>query len=139
MYSITSFPDGAAISLRRGQSGRRKSDVKDWFPFTSYDFYAYLTAGMVTLAAVDRVYLGSMLASEANWTIVNGTFWTAIAYLVGQIIAIPSSVFLEHLLGRKFRSEERSVGKECVSPCRSRGSPLHKKKNYKTYISSTSD
>src|SRR3546814_18196372 len=26
------------------------------------------------------------------------------------------------------RSEERRVGKECVSPCRSRGSPYHKKK-----------
>src|SRR3546814_11969125 len=26
------------------------------------------------------------------------------------------------------RSEERSVGKECVSTCRSRGSPYHKKK-----------
>src|SRR3546814_13815448 len=25
------------------------------------------------------------------------------------------------------RSEERRVGKECVSPCRSRGSPYHKK------------
>src|SRR3546814_18408933 len=27
------------------------------------------------------------------------------------------------------RSEERRVGKECVSTCRSRGSPYHKKKN----------
>src|SRR3546814_16370463 len=27
------------------------------------------------------------------------------------------------------RSEERRVGKECVSPCRSRWSPYHKKKN----------
>src|SRR3546814_16164833 len=27
------------------------------------------------------------------------------------------------------RSEERRVGKECVSTCRSRGSPLHYKKN----------
>src|SRR3546814_15494650 len=26
------------------------------------------------------------------------------------------------------RSEERRVGKECVSPCRSRGSPYHSKK-----------
>lgn len=74
--------------------------MKDWFPFTSYDFYAYLTAGMVTLAAVDRVFLDSMLASQANWTFVNGAFWAAIAYLVGQILAIPSSVLLEHLLGR---------------------------------------
>src|SRR3546814_13510436 len=28
------------------------------------------------------------------------------------------------------RSEERRVGKECVSTCRSRWSPYHKKKNY---------
>src|SRR3546814_19953324 len=27
------------------------------------------------------------------------------------------------------RSEERRVGKECVSTCRSRGSPYHEKKN----------
>src|SRR3546814_13616521 len=29
------------------------------------------------------------------------------------------------------RSEERRVGKECVSTCRSRGSPYHKKKKNK--------
>src|SRR3546814_19486720 len=29
-----------------------------------------------------------------------------------------------------FRSEERREGKECVSTCRSRWSPDHKKKNY---------
>jgi hypothetical protein len=83
--------------------------VKDWFPFTSYDFYAYLTAGMVTLAAVDRVYLRSMLASEAHWTIVNGAFWTAIAYLIGQIIAIPSSAILEHLVARKFLRDPSTI------------------------------
>src|SRR3546814_13285223 len=27
------------------------------------------------------------------------------------------------------RSEERRVGEECVSKCRSRGAPIHKKKN----------
>lgn len=76
--------------------------MKDWFPFTSYDFYAYLTAGMVTLAAVDRVFLGSILASQSSWTVVNGAFWTAIAYLTGQILAIPSSAILEHVLVRKW-------------------------------------
>src|SRR3546814_18107697 len=39
--------------------------------------------------------------------------------------------------GRDLRSEERRVGKECVSPCRSRWSPSHEKKNndtkYKSY------
>src|SRR3546814_20148691 len=32
------------------------------------------------------------------------------------------------VLGRADRSEERSVGKECVSTCRSRWSPDHSKK-----------
>ncbi|MDH4743814.1 hypothetical protein OMP43_07270 [Sphingomonas sp. CBMAI 2297] len=82
--------------------------MKDWFPFTSYDFYAYLTAGMVTLAAVDRAFFDSMLASQASWTVVNGAFWTAISYLIGQILAIPSSTLLEHLLARKWlRSPSR--------------------------------
>src|SRR3546814_12715191 len=31
------------------------------------------------------------------------------------------------------RSEERRVGKECVSTCRSRWSPYHEKKHYKQY------
>src|SRR3546814_16496434 len=31
------------------------------------------------------------------------------------------------------RSEERRVGKECVSTCRSRWSPYHSTKNYKIY------
>src|SRR3546814_16084108 len=33
--------------------------------------------------------------------------------------------------GHKWRSEERSVGKECVSTCRSRWSPNHEKKKRK--------
>src|SRR3546814_12613938 len=31
------------------------------------------------------------------------------------------------------RSEERRVGKECVSTCRSRGSPYHEKKKYRAH------
>src|SRR3546814_11433842 len=34
------------------------------------------------------------------------------------------------------RSEERRVGKECVSTCRSRWSPYHSKKKYTTYNTS---
>src|SRR3546814_19080453 len=36
-----------------------------------------------------------------------------------------------HLINRQTRSEESRVGKECVSPCRSRWSPYHKKKKKK--------
>src|SRR3546814_19985036 len=40
-------------------------------------------------------------------------------------------------LGRLARSEERRVGKECVSTCRSRWSPYHSKKKHKTNITIT--
>src|SRR3546814_18624677 len=36
-------------------------------------------------------------------------------------------------LGDFGRSEERRVGKECVSTCRSRGSPYHSKKKYTSH------
>ncbi|HEY1607555.1 MAG TPA: hypothetical protein VGF77_18355 [Allosphingosinicella sp.] len=75
--------------------------MKNWFPLTSYDFYAYLTAGMVVLAAYDRGFMGSSLAYQ-QWTVAGGVFWAAVAYLLGQIVAMPSAVLLEHLLARRF-------------------------------------
>lgn len=75
--------------------------MKDWFPLTSYDFYAYLTAGMVAVAAYDHAFMASALAKQSEWTVVGGVFWAAIAYLVGQIIAIPSAAILEHVVARK--------------------------------------
>jgi hypothetical protein len=73
--------------------------VKDWFPFTNYDFYAYLTAGMIVIAAFDYVFTGATLAQQ-DWTLVNGFFWAALAYLLGQILAIPSSALFEHVIAR---------------------------------------
>src|SRR3546814_15495758 len=45
--------------------------------------------------------------------------------------ALPTST-VAHPVLRFLRSEERRVGKEWVSTCRSRGSPEHKKKKKKT-------
>src|SRR3546814_12724435 len=42
-------------------------------------------------------------------------------------------VWLERVDGHAGRSEERRGGKECVSTCRSRWSPYHKKKKKKTH------
>ena len=39
--------------------------------------------------------------------------------VVGEAVKVLEAV------GQKFRSEERRVGKECVSTCRSRWSPYH--------------
>lgn len=75
--------------------------MKAWFPFTSYDFYAYLTAGMLILAALDQAIPSGLLPAESEWTFVSGAFWAAVAYLIGHIIAMPSSALLEHTLARR--------------------------------------
>lgn len=74
--------------------------MKSWFPFTDYDFYAYLTSGMLLIAAVDLTFAGSVLIDRSDWTGVQIAFWVAVAYLAGQLIAGPSSALLEHLLSR---------------------------------------
>src|SRR3546814_6652980 len=45
------------------------------------------------------------------------------AFLRGRYHDVDAPLVLAHL--RPTRSEERRVGKECVSPCRSRWSPYH--------------
>src|SRR3546814_13054681 len=56
--------------------------------------------------------------SHINWKIANIlTFW------INTTNSIPTTLAV--------RSEERRVGKECVSTCRSRWSPYHSKKNIK--------
>src|SRR3546814_12722818 len=45
--------------------------------------------------------------------------------------AVVLAIGLLDLVQRLGRSEERRVGKECVSTCRSRWSPYHQKKNKK--------
>src|SRR3546814_12877523 len=44
----------------------------------------------------------------------------------------PHPTFSAPYLAERRRSEERRVGKECVSTCRSRWAPYHKKKKKKT-------
>src|SRR3546814_15964766 len=69
-----------------------------------------------------------------------GLFFTgkAVHHRRGQLVAKLPQDFQQPLIGITFvkedRSEERRVGKECVSTCRSRGSPYnYKKKKYKNY------
>src|SRR3546814_9842640 len=59
-----------------------------------------------------------MLADGAGW-------WQRAVRIVHPGVARPASM-KAHLAGRSHnRSEERRVGKECVSTCRSRGAPCH--------------
>src|SRR3546814_17947430 len=55
--------------------------------------------------------------------------------LLDESIAVLQSVSVKHRESR--RSEERRVGKECVSTCRSRWSPYHSRKKNETQPSTT--
>src|SRR3546814_14807945 len=50
-------------------------------------------------------------------------------------LGIMFEILERRVLQRRPRSEERRVGKECVSPCRSRWSPSHYKKTKILYSS----
>lgn len=75
--------------------------MKQWFPFTDYDFYGYLAAGLPVLFALDYSLTGGALLVTGTPTFMQGVLIVALAYIVGQIIAIPSSVFLEMCVARK--------------------------------------
>ena len=75
--------------------------MKNWFPFTDYDFYAYLTAGLIVLFALDYGFGGNLIVSRENWPFIHVVFVIAMAYLVGQIIAGTASIVLEHWIARR--------------------------------------
>lgn len=75
--------------------------MKSWFPFTDYDFYAYLTAGMIVLVSLDYGFNESEIILRKEWPFVHVVFIFAMAYLAGQIVAILASILLEHWIARK--------------------------------------
>ncbi|MDX7951763.1 hypothetical protein P7D22_11345 [Lichenihabitans sp. Uapishka_5] len=74
--------------------------MREWFPLTDYEFYAFVASGMFLIAAVDYCYTGGVLVGRTEWTVVQGVFWTVVAYVLGQICAAPSSAVVEFLLAR---------------------------------------
>jgi hypothetical protein len=71
------------------------------FPFTNYDFFAYIASGFVFLFALDHVIATDWMLRPA-WTIVEGLFATACAYAVGHLIAGFASAILERRLVRRW-------------------------------------
>src|SRR3546814_18625750 len=71
-------------------------------------------------AQVNKVALDAMLPDGLS----DGQYQVVVA----NILSNPLKVLAPMLSNRVQRSEERRVGKECVSKCRSRWSPFHLKK-----------
>ena len=77
-------------------------------PFTSYDFWAYLSAGFVVLAAVDYVSSAHLLYRD-TWTVVQGVMAMVCAYTAGQMVASLASFLYEKLLVSRLLGAPRMV------------------------------
>jgi hypothetical protein len=74
--------------------------MKQYFPFTDYDFYAYLTAGGGLLFALDLTFNNAAVVRQPAWTFVTIILVTGLAYITGQLIASLSSLIFEHWFAR---------------------------------------
>ncbi|WP_265946230.1 hypothetical protein [Dechloromonas sp. A34] len=78
------------------------------FPFTSYDFWAYLSSGFMLLFAVDQA-AGMNLLMRDSWTVVQSAIAISLAYTVGQLVASLSSWLFERGLVGKLLGYPRNV------------------------------
>jgi hypothetical protein len=82
--------------------------MENKIPFTSYDFWAYLSAGFLFLFIADLV-AGTGLLARDRWTVVQGVVAVSAAYAVGQLVASLSSLVFERLLVGKLLGYPRNV------------------------------
>lgn len=78
----------------RESTGRK---MERFFRFSDYDIWAYLPAGTLAIAAWDFSF-GTNYVLKASWSPADGVVILFSAYVVGQILATPSSWLLERLL-----------------------------------------
>lgn len=75
--------------------------MKSYFPFTDYDFYAYLTSGTLLLAVFDLVFDSAKLLTRPSWTVVQVVAVVAAAYVTGHIVATFSQLIIERFVVSK--------------------------------------
>ena len=75
--------------------------MSNWFPFTDYDFYAYLTTGIIVLFSIDFGITGGEIVFRETWPFMHIVFAIAVAYIFGQIVAMLASILLEYGIARR--------------------------------------
>lgn len=74
--------------------------MRNWFPFTNYDFYAYLTSGLLAVAAADYALNNIQLFNRETWSFAAIVLWIALSYVIGHFTASLSSLLIEHGIAR---------------------------------------
>lgn len=82
--------------------------MENKIPFTSYDFWAYLSAGFLLLFVMDQVAATDLLIRD-TWTVVQGVVVASAAYVVGQLVASISSLVFERILIGRLLGYPRNV------------------------------
>lgn len=72
--------------------------MKSNFPFTDYDFYGYIAAGLAILVFADYFLNSGGFFGQEKFTFITGTAVLAASYVAGHILAAPSQAFLENLI-----------------------------------------
>jgi hypothetical protein len=75
--------------------------MKGFFPFTDYDFWAYIASGFVFLFALDHS-LQTTIFQRPTWTVVEGLIAVSVAYAVGHLLAGFASAILERRFVRNY-------------------------------------
>lgn len=69
--------------------------MKNHFPFTSYDFYAYLASGGLLLAVLDYTLNSVAFIAKSDWSFMQIALAVASAYVVGHVVAMFAQGILE--------------------------------------------
>ncbi|MEK6301063.1 MAG: hypothetical protein AABO41_10105 [Acidobacteriota bacterium] len=80
----------------------------DRIPFVSYDFFGYLSSGLVLVAGMQRV-VGFPQVTGRELTVAEGALLILAIYVGGQVIASPSRAFLEDLVVSKVLQRPHTV------------------------------
>src|SRR3546814_14069805 len=95
----------------------RSTRTDTLFPYTTlFRSYIVSDSGAITVPLIGAVDAEGRTVAELE---------EEIARQLSEGILVNPNVTAEVVTYRPFRSEERRVGKECVSTCRSRWSPYH--------------
>jgi hypothetical protein len=76
--------------------------------FSDYDVFAYIASGLATLVVWDLMFDTTYVVG-ATWTVASGVLTIIAAYILGQIIASPSSWLLERLLVRRLLGQPSEI------------------------------
>ena len=81
----------------------------DKIPFTVYDIFGYIAPGALLTVALDRFFPSSKILATASQDAFSGIVSFFLLYVIGQIIAAPSSYLLERLFAKKCLQDPRRV------------------------------